>query len=100
MALVLEDLVITRCGGTTTKLDLMWGELSIMFTDDDGHTPSVDVAFTLPRDRQMKLGEIEKAMRYEALVVLKAAVAQLEKHSIGDALAAVDAAYQKSLKED
>jgi hypothetical protein len=65
---------------------VMWGTLKIHLSAGNDEYPAVEIDVRVPNRPDVTLSEMESAARADALAILKAATAYLEKHEISELL--------------
>lgn len=70
-------------GAATTNQNVMWGSLSLTFSDDVlGVNPKVELMVPLSKSRDATLAMFQVQAREQALALLKEAISVLEQHDV------------------
>ncbi|MGH6763948.1 MAG: hypothetical protein ACRECW_20455 [Phyllobacterium sp.] len=78
-----HSIIFDKIGAATTNQNIMWGSLSLTFSDDVLQVnPMVELVVPLSKSNDTTLAMLQVQAREQALAVLKEAVAILEQHEI------------------
>lgn len=83
MGLDFHRVVFDRIGAQTPNQNVMWGSLSLTFSDEETQVnPVIELTLPLVRNHDTTMAALQTQARERAVALLKQAIATLEEHDI------------------